>query len=222
MGPWGVVYWQKQRQTASGPRGREMYRGELMRRAAIVGFGGAGYSAARALRARDPQAEIHVYTDTGLGPCNPMLTTYYVKGAIPYRKTFDEEIPLPGGGVTCAYLSAACMHCADAPCVAACPSGCLFKDPDTGFTVYDNTNCIGCKSCAMACPFAAPRYRPSDGKMVKCDGCNIRVKNGLLPACVRACSFGALTCVTEEEYRQSGSDKACAFLLRQLREKAQP
>ena len=83
MGPWGVVYWQKQRQTASGPMGREMYRGELMRRAAIVGFGGAGYSAARALRARDPQAEIHVYTDTGLGPCNPMLTTYYVKGAIP-------------------------------------------------------------------------------------------------------------------------------------------
>lgn len=81
-----------------------MYRGELMRRAAIVGFGGAGYSAARALRARDPQAEIHVYTDTGLGPCNPMLTTYYVKGAIPYRKTFDEEIPLPGGGVTCAFL----------------------------------------------------------------------------------------------------------------------
>ena len=38
-----MVYWQKQRQTASGPRGREMYRGELMRRAAIVGFGGAGY-----------------------------------------------------------------------------------------------------------------------------------------------------------------------------------
>ena len=108
------------------------------------------------------------------------------------------------------------MHCNDAPCIAACPVGCLSKDPETGFTVYDNTNCIGCKSCAMACPFSAPRYRASDGKMVKCDGCNERVKNGLQPACVRACSFGALTCVTEEEYKASGSDKACNVLIDKL------
>lgn len=98
------------------------------------------------------------------------------------------------------FLSIACMHCADAPCITGCPTGCLKKDPDTGFTVYDNTNCIGCKSCALACPFGAPRYRAADGKMVKCDGCNERVKNGLQPACVRACSFGALQCLTEEEF----------------------
>ena len=55
--------------------------------------------------------------------------------------------------------------------------------------------------------------------MVKCDGCNERVKNGLQPACVRACSFGALTCVTEEEYRASGSDKACNFLIEQVKKK---
>lgn len=134
-----------------------------------------------------------------------------------FRRTFDNEIALEDGSVYCAYISAACMHCADAPCIAACPVGCLSKDPETGFTIYDNTNCIGCKSCAMACPFGAPRYRKSDGKMVKCDGCNIRVKNGLQPACVRACSFGALTCVTEEEYRASGSTKACSALLDQLR-----
>ena len=65
-------------------------------------------------------------------------------------------------------------------------------------------------------PFGAPRYRASDGKMVKCDGCNERVKNGMQPACVRACSFGALTCVTEEEYKASGSDKACNALIDKL------
>lgn len=133
-----------------------------------------------------------------------------------FRKTYDTEIELEDGSTYCAYLSAACMHCTDAPCIASCPVGCLSKDPETGFTVYDNTNCIGCKSCAMACPFGAPRYRPSDGKMTKCDGCNTRVKNGLQPACVRACSFGALTCVPEEEYRASGSDKACSALLSQM------
>lgn len=133
-----------------------------------------------------------------------------------FRKTFDTEFEEDGSNY-CAYLSAACMHCVDAPCIDACPAGCLKKDEETGFTIYDNTNCIGCKSCAMACPFGAPRYRAFDGKMVKCDGCNERVKNGLQPACVRACSFGALTCVTEEEYKASGSDKACNLLIRQIR-----
>ena len=69
-----------------------------------------------------------------------------------FRQTFDNEVALEDGSVYCAYISAACMHCADAPCIAACPVGCLSKDPETGFTVYDNTNCIGCKSCEAVCP----------------------------------------------------------------------
>lgn len=120
-------------------------------------------------------------------------------GEAAYRKTYDTEFKTPEG-YYCAYVSAACMHCADAPCIKACPVGCIQKDGDTGFTIYDNTNCIGCKSCAMACPFGAPRFRQSDGKMVKCDGCYMRVKNGMQPACVRACSFGALRCMTEEAF----------------------
>ena len=59
-----------------------------MNKIAIVGFGGAGYCAAEAARKRDPEAVIDVYSDTALGPYNPMLTTYYVKGAIPYGAMF--------------------------------------------------------------------------------------------------------------------------------------
>ena len=129
-------------------------------------------------------------------------------GETPFRKCYDNEFRTPDGGNYCAYISSACMHCTDAPCIKACPAGCLSKDPETGFTVYDNTNCIGCKSCAMACPFGAPKYRKSDGKMVKCDGCNERVKNGMDPACVRACTFGALRCYTEEEFEKQSNLKA--------------
>lgn len=96
-------------------------------------------------------------------------------------------------------FSIACMHCADAPCVKACPAGCLSKDPPSGLTVFNNANCIGCHSCAMACPFAAPRFDRS-GKMVKCDGCIDRLRAGLEPACVRICPFDALNIYTEEEY----------------------
>ena len=52
-----------------------------MKKLAIIGFGGAGYNAARAVRQRDCEAVIDVYSDTGTAPGNPMLTTYYVKGA---------------------------------------------------------------------------------------------------------------------------------------------
>ena len=119
-----------------------------------------------------------------------------------YRKTFDQEIEEADGSNTCVYLSAACMHCTDAPCIDACPAGCLGKDPETGFTVYDNTNCIGCKSCAMACPFGAPRFG-RDGRLKKCDGCAQRVKHGMQPACVRVCPFDALKLYREDEYAKA-------------------
>ena len=113
------------------------------------------------------------------------------EGARPFRNVFDMERQ-EGEGTVYSHLSLACMHCADAPCIVGCPSACIKKDPDTNLTVFDTTNCIGCHSCAMACPFGAPRYRPGDGKMVKCDGCYIRQAYGMEPACVRACAFGAL------------------------------
>lgn len=113
------------------------------------------------------------------------------------------------------YLSMACMHCNNAPCIAACPCGCISKDPETGFTVYDTTNCIGCRSCSMACPFAAPIFGP-DGKMRKCDGCNERVKNGLEPACVRVCPFDALTLQTDESYAEKDAARSMHEMAREI------
>jgi len=59
-----------------------------MERFAIVGFGCAGYHALRAVREAGCDAAIDVYSDTALPPYNPMLTTYYVKGAVPYDALF--------------------------------------------------------------------------------------------------------------------------------------
>ena len=59
-----------------------------MKTFAIVGFGAAGYKAAQEARRLDPEAQIDVYSDTNTAPYNPMLTTYYVKGAIPYEALF--------------------------------------------------------------------------------------------------------------------------------------
>ena len=110
------------------------------------------------------------------------------------------------------YLSTGCMHCEDPQCVDACPCNCISRDEATGMVVCDNRACIGCHSCALACPFGAPTF-DRNGKMRKCDGCYIRIHNGLLPACVRVCPFGALELLTQEEYRVSKSERLIAKIL---------
>ena len=60
-----------------------------MARYAIIGFGCAGYCGAKAIRENDPNGEIVVFSEHGSAPYNPMLTTYYVVGKIP----FDAQFP---------------------------------------------------------------------------------------------------------------------------------
>lgn len=137
------------------------------------------------------------------------------QGQTPLRSCFvvEEETP---GLPRCTFLSVGCMHCQQAPCITACPTGCIAKDVETGFTVADTTNCIGCHSCAMACPFGHPTFSPVTGKMVKCDGCVERVKAGMKPACVKVCPFGALQLVREEDYvemRRKGIGKILSYHL---------
>lgn len=55
---------------------------------AIVGFGCAGYHAARAIREQDPAGDIHVFETTLTPPANPMLTTYYTSDKLPYQGVF--------------------------------------------------------------------------------------------------------------------------------------
>ena len=59
-----------------------------MKRYAIIGFGCAGYSAAKALRQAGWQGELHVYERTLEPPANPMLTTYSASGKLPEKGAY--------------------------------------------------------------------------------------------------------------------------------------
>lgn len=59
-----------------------------MKQYAIVGFGCAGYHAAKRLRQLCPEDEIHIYERTERGGANPMLTTYYAGGRIGFEQMF--------------------------------------------------------------------------------------------------------------------------------------
>ena len=115
-------------------------------------------------------------------------------GDLPFRRCETKE-ERSGSEVHMTYLSVGCTHCEDAPCISACPCGCLYKDEETGFTLYDNDACVNCGLCREACPYEAPVFPESSGKMEKCDGCIERIRHGLEPACVRVCPFDALKLV---------------------------
>ncbi len=52
------------------------------------------------------------------------------------------------------FLVTGCQHCAEPSCVPVCPSGATKQRAD-GLVTMDYDLCIGCASCAVACPYQA-------------------------------------------------------------------
>lgn len=123
--------------------------------------------------------------------CMDQNDIYPEKGQPALRRIYKmEEGEYPHANIQ--YITTACMHCGDSPCVMGCPTGALTKNEGTEAVVVNKELCIGCHSCALSCPFGVPRY-DLDEKMQKCNLCTERLEAGLEPACVRVCPIGALT-----------------------------
>ncbi len=84
-----------------------------------------------------------------------------------------------------------CNQCADAPCVAACPTQAMYRRDD-GIVDFDKGICIGCKACIAACPYDAIFINPQDNSAEKCNLCAHRLDVGLEPACVTVCPTQAI------------------------------
>jgi len=106
-----------------------------------------------------------------------------------------------------------CFHCADAPCIPACPTSAIRQRAD-GIVVIDYEGCTGCGDCLPACPYDAIELNEvapvlpagleqghgsslipprAAGVAEKCTFCSHRVDEGLEPACVSACPTRAIT-----------------------------
>lgn len=88
-----------------------------------------------------------------------------------------------------------CMHCDHPACVSACIVG-AFSKQENGSVIWDGNRCIGCRYCMVACPFQVPAFeyeKAIQPRILKCDFCFDRTKEGKLPACVNICPVEALT-----------------------------
>ncbi len=117
------------------------------------------------------------------------------------------EYPTPG----IYHYSSSCNHCEKPACVEGCPSGAMYKTEE-GAVVVDKELCIGCQNCANVCPYGAPQYIESEGKMDKCDSCYALRQNGKNPACVDACMMRCLKYVELDEVKESEAVKELPIL----------
>ncbi len=163
----------------------------------------------------------------------PAESTYYqtLPGETAGSKLYDTPLGLTaqtwtliklskGGGIGWHFFNYQCMHCTDAACVTACPSGAMFKDP-RGFTAYDSSKCIGCGYCTQFCPFGVPHLTTEDGltgtltgraKAAKCTFCEDRIWNGLGgPSCAERCPVGALVWGRRSDLIQTANSRVDAL-----------
>ncbi|MCK5691669.1 MAG: nitrate reductase subunit beta [Bacteroidales bacterium] len=89
--------------------------------------------------------------------------------------------------MTMHYLPRICNHCLNPACVAACPSGAIYKRGEDGIVLVNQDKCRGWRMCVTACPYKKTYYNWNTGKSEKCILCFPRMETGQVPACMHTC-----------------------------------
>lgn len=85
------------------------------------------------------------------------------------------------------YLPRLCEHCLNPACVAACPSGSIYKREEDGIVLIDQDKCRGWRMCVSGCPYKKIYYNWQSGKAEKCIFCYPRIEAGQPTVCSETC-----------------------------------
>lgn len=127
--------------------------------------------------------------------CKACVTACHTLNGLDEHETWRDVGLLLGGTSmqpVVQHVTAACHHCLEPACLAACPVNAYEKDPVTGIVKHLDDQCFGCQYCTLACPYDVPKYSRSKGIVRKCDMCSERLAGGEAPACVQACPHQAI------------------------------
>lgn len=136
---------------------------------------------------------------TGCQTCTLACKVYHGLGpGVTRCRVIEQEV---GGfpAVERMLISLRCMHCNEPECMKACPTGATKRRSD-GIITVDQDECMGCRYCALVCPYQArtflgveKRYFSGDdniweslrygehqvGTVEKCDFCHKRIDEGI-------------------------------------------
>jgi formate dehydrogenase iron-sulfur subunit len=103
-------------------------------------------------------------------------------------------------------MSDVCKHCVAAPCQHACPTGAIIHN-EMGNVYIQPDICNGCAYCIAACPFGVITRSTIDGHAHKCTLCFDRQRDGLVPACAKACPTESIQFGPIEELRERARER---------------
>lgn len=105
---------------------------------------------------------------TGCLSCEVACSMYHDKSINPALANIH-IVKLETSGL---YIPIVCLQCEKPICESICPVKAIKRDQKTGAIIIDTDVCVGCRLCAIYCPFAGLRINPKNGKPLKCDLCN--------------------------------------------------
>ena len=85
------------------------------------------------------------------------------------------------------YLARICNHCTYPACLASCPRSSIYKRPEDGIVVLDQSRCRGYQECVKACPYGKVYFNPATGTSEKCIACYPKIEQGIQPQCFVNC-----------------------------------
>jgi formate dehydrogenase iron-sulfur subunit len=131
-------------------------------------------------------------------------------GATTWRHVAFVERPVPvtGADTGLAWLMASdvCKHCARAGCLENCPTGAIIRTEFNSVYVQPDI-CNGCGYCVSGCPFGVIDRNHVDGRAWKCTLCYDRQRDGMQPACAKACPTHSIQFGEIDNLRQRAQER---------------
>lgn len=111
-----------------------------------------------------------------------------------------QESPVPRArvrveGTNSLPIALQCRHCLNAPCLDACLTGALIREPKSNMVIVQEDRCMACWTCILFCPYGVIYPWPERGVALKCDRCVFMDH----PVCVEVCPGKALELVDLDE-----------------------
>ena len=142
---------------------------------------------------------IHIERCTGCKTCEIYCATERGSSGKTLLKAVQESpVPQPRlrvEGTSDASLPLQCRHCLHAPCLDACLTGALVRDPESNMVVIRSDRCIACWTCTVFCPYGVIFPWPERGFALKCDRCAYMEH----PVCVEVCPTQALQLIDVDD-----------------------